>query len=446
MKKILAALICAAVCLTTGCAKSETSGTQQTSATTSNNSASSSTAVTETSAPTSTVTETSVPTSVPISSVAETSAPTSEPTAQTAYQYGTWSGDVYTSDFFGYKLHLSGWTKDDDAQIAERNGIDDISKLNDAVKKSTSDDAVYEVYAQKPDATTLVVGANRYNGRTLDEYVKSNANGLKANTNVTDVTVGEAELAGESRPCVTAKQATDSADVYVTMVFFQNGDYFDMISLASLSQSDLQPTLEALFNADSAPSGDTSAPAEATFERGKWSGDTYTSDFFGFSIDLNGYTNESDERLATRNSMTDMSDASFISEVEKGNGSRNIYDVFARTTDGNAVAVAYNKLTSATAELLVQQTKESMDEMSIYKDVHADKITMGGKTVPCVYVTLASGSVDVYEAVMVYQNGEYFAVITIGAVSQNEIQQIIGGISAVFRRMERPRRDRRDFK
>lgn len=320
---------------------------------------------------------------------------------------------------------MSGWTKEDEAEIAERSGLDDISEINDAVKKSTSNDVVYEVYAQKSDATTLVVGANRYNGRTLDEYVKVNANELKANTDVTDITVGEVDLAGESRPCITAKQIANDLDVYVIAVFFQNGDYFDMVSLASLSQSDLQPTLEALFSGDSAPSGDTSAPAAATLGRGKWNGGTYTSEFFGFSLDLNGYTNESDAGLAKRNGIADMSEASFIGAVEKGNASANVYDVFAQSSSTNTLAVAYNKLSNQTAENLIQETADMMTELSSFEDVRVDKLSLSGKTVPCVYVKFISGGMEVYEVVAVQQKGGYFTVITIGAASQDELQGII---------------------
>ena len=110
MKKIIAVLICAAVCLTTGCSKSETSSGTQLPATTSSSNKSSVTqpAVTSSSKTSSTSSQTSVPTSVP----------TSEPTtARGEFQRGKWSGNSFTSYFFGYKLNLDGWTKESDGGV-----------------------------------------------------------------------------------------------------------------------------------------------------------------------------------------------------------------------------------------------------------------------------------------------------------------------------------------
>lgn len=428
MKKIIAVLICAAVCLTTGCSKSETSSGTQLPATTSSSNKSSVTqpAVTPSSKTSSTSSQTSEPTSVP----------TSEPTtARGEFQRGKWSGNSFTSYFFGYKLNLDGWTKETDEQLAKRNSIADMSDttLNSAVEQSNENTAVYEVFAQDANANTLAVAVNRYNGKTIDEYTQANANGIKMSSSFKDVSVDKVNVAGKDQPCIYATFASGSVDVYEAMVVYQNGNYFSIITIGAFSKSDLQNIIGSVFTGASTPSGSTSEPSanNGAYQRGKWNGNTFASNFFGYSFTLDSsWTIESDQQVAARNSLSDMSDATVNNAVEQSNENSMVYEAVAQDANANTLAIGANRYNGKTIDEYAQANANGMKFSTSFKDVSVDKINIAGKDQPCIYATYTSGGIDVYEIIVIYQNGDYFTAITLGSLSQNDLKNTLDTIFA----------------
>lgn len=426
MKKIIAALICAAVCLVTGCSKSETSGGSQLPTSTSSS-------ITNPVRQSSVTPATSVPTSKPTSSKqssSETSEPTSEPiAARGEFRRGKWSGDSFISYFFGYKLDLDGWTKETDEQIAQRNSLVDMSDstLNNAVEQSNENTMVYEAFAQDANANTLAVGVNRYNGKTIDEYTQANVNGMKLAASFKDVRSDKVNIAGKAQPCIYATYTSGIIDVYEIIVIYQNGDYFSVITIGAFSQSDLQNTVDSVFAGASTPSSGTSEPSadNGAFQRGKWNGNTFVSDFFGFKVAFGSdWEQSSDSLLETLNGVPD---ALFVSAVERSTEDDMFYEVYAQNDVADfTVSVLYNKCGGKTeneyAELQANHSKGLTDWI---KDVKLDTVNIAGKSHPCIYSTYINQDADKYGADIIYKNGDYFAVITVGAASKSDLQSTI---------------------
>lgn len=205
-KKLIALLICAAVCLTTGCgSKSSTSSTND---------------------------------------------PASTPAANEKFARGKWNGEVFASDFFGITITLdSSCVKYSDEELAIINGIPDMSdaNFNNAVEKSGPNKSVYEVYVDYRGSGILSLSYNKYKGVTFDEYVGSNANGLRMSENFRDVVIDKVEIGGESHPCVYATFVLDDVKYNEIMVMYQKGDYFAILTIGAQTDHDFQNMLRNLL-------------------------------------------------------------------------------------------------------------------------------------------------------------------------------------------------------
>lgn len=128
-KKMLAILACAAVMLTTtACGKVEpTSGSSDKgSSVTSDNSDKSS----DKSSDDSSSSETST-TSSEESDSSSSEPESSTPEADGKFIHGTVNGNVYTSEFLGFKAEVAdGWKFKSDAELATQSGINDVSNIN----------------------------------------------------------------------------------------------------------------------------------------------------------------------------------------------------------------------------------------------------------------------------------------------------------------------------
>lgn len=198
-KKLIALLICAAVCLTTGCGSK--------------------------------------------SSTSSTNASSSTPSANEKFARGKWNGDVFTSDFFGIKITLdSSCVKGSDEELALINGIPDMSdaNFNSAVEKSGLNNGVYEMYVEYRGSGSLSLAYNRYEGVALDEYVQLNANGLRMSEDFQDVVIDKIEIGGESHPCVYATFVLDDVKYNELMVMYQKGDYFAILTIGAQTDYDFQ--------------------------------------------------------------------------------------------------------------------------------------------------------------------------------------------------------------
>lgn len=166
-----------------------------------------------------------------------------------------------------------------------------------------------------------------------------------------------------------------------------------------------------------------------SFMRGKWNGDVFTSDFFGITITLDAAcTKDSDAALALQNGLADMSDETFNGAVENSDGSSYFTELSALYHDKCSIGLAYAKLDGKSADWLVRDTANEMMRSAMFKDVSTDTVMIAGEERPCVYTTMLDGYAEIKEIVIVYQHGDYFAVLTLGALFEPDLWEMIAGV------------------
>lgn len=177
--------------------------------------------------------------------------------------------------------------------------------------------------------------------------------------------------------------------------------------------------------------GDTAGSGSQTagFSRGKWNGDVFTSDFFGIKITLDpACKKENDQALAARNGLTGMSDDELIGAVVNGDGGRAYYEVLADYRDRGSVALTYSRVGDVSLDAVVRDNVDELKKSSQFTDVYSDSVKLPGKEQPCIYATFAEGTKKVYEVMVLYKTGEYFAVVTMSAFYDNELQDMIKNV------------------
>lgn len=437
MKKIIAALLCAAVCLATGCSKNESSSGSQLPTSTSSSAANSvgQSSVKPTTSGTTSQQSSKQSTTSSSKTSSKTSEPTSEPVTTSEYRRGKWSGSKYASDFFGFEVTVDdSWSCETDAQLVSRNSISD---MNDATisKALDANKSPYELFAKKTGGYSMAIGINKVKGVTASQYIKANVDQMKAmTTTFKDVSADKITVSGKEQDCIYATYASGIADVYEALVLYQNGEYYALITLGAMSPESLQSTIASVFNGTSAPSGDTSKPSanNGDYRPGRLNGNKFTSDFFGFSFTVDSsWTKGTDDELAILNSIDDMSDATVKAAVDKSDKDTMVYEAFIlNNNDDNTIMVATNKDTAKTTDEYAQTQVNGMKLMSGYKDVRVDKANIAGKNQTCIYATISENGSEVYEMFVIYQNGNYFSVVVVAASSQGEPQNIINTIFA----------------
>lgn len=437
MKKIIAALLCAAVCFATGCSKNESSSGSQLPTSTSSSAANSvgQSSVKPTTSGTTSQQSSKQSTTSSSKTSSKTSEPTSEPVTTSEYRRGKWSGSKYASDFFGFEVTVDdSWSCETDAQLVSRNSISD---MNDATisKALDANKSPYELFATKTGGYSMAIGINKVKGVTASQYIKANVDQMKAmTTTFKDVSADKITVSGKEQDCIYATYASGIADVYEALVLYQNGEYYALITLGAMSPESLQSTIASVFNGTSAPSGDTSKPSanNGDYRPGRLNGNKFTSDFFGFSFTVDSsWTKGTDDELAILNSIDDMSDATVKAAVDKSDKDTMVYEAFIlNNNDDNTIMVATNKDTAKTTDEYAQMQVNGMKLMSGYKDVRVDKANIAGKNQTCIYATISENGSEVYEMFVIYQNGNYFSVVVVAASSQGEPQNIINTIFA----------------
>lgn len=402
MKKLISLVLCAAVCLTAGCkSKNETPAVSLPGGTSS--------------------------VSTPANVTSDASSSSGE---NGGFVRCKRNGSVYTSDFFGFSIDLdSSWTILSDEQTAKMNGIADMSDevFLGAVERSNKNSGVYEVMASRSDTSeSFALAYSKCGGMTLEDYIDSQVKGLSSDYK--DVRTDKIDIAGKSVDCIYATLSGEDIEVKEAFLPYKNGDYIALIVIAAYSDSGLKSILSSTLGASVGNIPDVSEPSveNGGFVRGKWNDNVFTSDFFGIKVTLDdSCVKETDTQLAARNGIADMSDANFNSAVEKSNQNTAIYEIFLRYGQTGSFALAYNRFNGVSLDNYVQANANGLKLSTSFKDIKVDKVNIAGKDQPCVYTTFTSGIAQIKEAMVMYKNGDYFAIATISAASDDELQNMI---------------------
>lgn len=243
-KKILAIMVCAAAMLTTACGKNEATSkpTQSSSNESSSKLPESSTASSDdgSSSDSSSSSESEISSSTPESSTPETNG---------KFAHGKMDGNVYTSEFLGFKAEFAdGWMLMTEDVLAQYNGIDDMSDEN--VNKVLDTNAMsYEMMAAKDEVTNVnivIENLNLTNGGNLisaEDYIDAVLPNLeaqfKAAAENVEVKKSTASFLGSEVACINTKLTVEGVDKAQCIIPMSKGAYIANITFTGVSEAEV---------------------------------------------------------------------------------------------------------------------------------------------------------------------------------------------------------------
>ena len=172
------------------------------------------------------------------------------------------------------------------------------------------------------------------------------------------------------------------------------------------------------------------------FKHGTWSGNTFTSEFFGIKVQIDSdWTSVSDADLAKSAGISDMSESSIQSVFDK---SRYIYDMMAIKNNGSSMnitiqdnekTVSWNEKDFFTAA--VPLIKKQFDAQGFKSSVEKDTVSFLGKTANCLNISLTQNNVTVYEIMIPVFKSHYTACITFGSLEKSELYSLLAMVTAI---------------
>lgn len=164
------------------------------------------------------------------------------------FSRGRWKGDVYTSDLFGIKITLdSECDKETDAVLSYRNDLENMMDAAVIEAIETTDTAVIEMFVNYHDKGNLILAYTKFEGATLDECVKSNADEMKTSGFFKNIKTDKVTVAGEEHPCLYATFVDEDSEAEEIMIFYKKGDYFAVITMSAVSEQDLHKMMSDLI-------------------------------------------------------------------------------------------------------------------------------------------------------------------------------------------------------
>lgn len=167
------------------------------------------------------------------------------------------------------------------------------------------------------------------------------------------------------------------------------------------------------------------------FKHGSWSStNTYTSDFLGIKIQAGSdWTISADAEIAKNFGITDMSDSSIMSVLDKG---RYITEMAAGKADGaninivvqdNDKSVGINEKNYFTDGVKLAQSQ--LELLGITCTAQKGSVIFLGKSTDCIEVTIPMDDATLYEVQVPIFKSHYTASITFAAFSKAEMYSLV---------------------
>ena len=174
------------------------------------------------------------------------------------------------------------------------------------------------------------------------------------------------------------------------------------------------------------------AKQEIVPQRGTVENGVYENSSFGvtFAADENWYY-YNDEEIAS--SMGVAADEIYPEDFE---GTAVIYDMYCTNlSTGGSVNINYEKAgEGVTEEYYLEITKTQIENqingtaLSLARNT-TGLVSVGGKDVLCMYITIDAGDFCVYEAVVAKKVGDWMGVITVAALEEAELKDLFAKLS-----------------
>lgn len=162
------------------------------------------------------------------------------------------------------------------------------------------------------------------------------------------------------------------------------------------------------------------------FSHGYWSGDTYTSNFFGFKLETGSdWLKFSDAELASFVNISDMSDSSIQAFFDKGG---TLYEMMAARADGSSVNITIqdNEKTLSLSEkdffnAGISLIKAQYESQGYICSVEKSVVTFLGKGTDCLDIALTKNGSTIYAVLIPLFKSHYTACILFGATAKSDV-------------------------
>lgn len=175
------------------------------------------------------------------------------------------------------------------------------------------------------------------------------------------------------------------------------------------------------------------------YVHGTVDGNKFSSTMLGLTAEFDdSWTFATDDELAALNGVSDMT-AENTASVFTSKGI--IYDMYVETESGSNISILVEDLSVSNNSSLDEQgyvnasypTLQSQLEAGGFTVDNIEKTTFTfvGKETPCIKMDLSVLGVNFYEYQVYKKAGQYMGVITITALSKEEIEELAGNFAAL---------------
>lgn len=180
----------------------------------------------------------------------------------------------------------------------------------------------------------------------------------------------------------------------------------------------------------------TACKDNTPFKHGSWSGNTYTSEFFGIKVQVDsGWTVFSDADLAKAAGMSDMSESSIQSVFDRGGS---IYEMMAAKSNGSSMNITIqdsDKTVSWKEKDFFNAGKaliKSQYEAAGFKcSVEQSSVNFIGKSTDCLDISLSQNGQTLYCIMIPLFKSHYTSCILFGSLSKPDLYSLIALVSAL---------------
>lgn len=353
---------------------------------------------------------------------------------------GTLEDNVYRNECGDFTIFFSeSWTFSSDDELAADSGISaELLAEGDAEKLFAETESVSELYADREFDGSAIQVFVQQNDVDLDEYIASLAEGIASSWEENGFTVSSSEakefdVNGEKLPgfSVEASFTSDAEELklhYVNLLR-EAGDYLYLISVYTFDSVLPERVLSIIYlSAD--------AEQQVDLHRGTVENGVYHNDSMGITIEPgDGWTFLSDDEMAT---LYGISTDAFLNEdaAESAQNLSIVYDMYCQNDEGSSINVNFEKTNILGGLILSEKDYLELSSSNLESQIDASSITLlrnelgeieiNGATVPCVYVTIQYNDYgfSIYEAIIAKKTGSYFAAITLAALSESAVEDL----------------------
>lgn len=166
------------------------------------------------------------------------------------------------------------------------------------------------------------------------------------------------------------------------------------------------------------------------FKHGTWSGNTYSSDFFGLKMQFGSEWNTfSDADVAKLNNISSMSESSIQTVFDRGGS---VYEMMAAKNNGSSINITIQDADKSISwsekdffNVGTSLIKSQYEAQGFNCSVEKSAVNFLGKNADCLDISLSNGSQTLYCIMIPMFKSHYTACILFGSLSKPELYTLV---------------------